>query len=271
MTDIQKVLERYDIPRTTMAYPCAMSAQNVIRFSTDGWTFGKVVSIPQPKRPAGHVSVDAHLYGFANQVGCLYNDRGEAMEPMRNIWFKSSTQIRTPLRIGPVVFDGGQRRGEFPSIGSIVVGKTLPNAKRTGYKFEWWCGNGDELLWFLRYKVGKTAERPLRTANLWILAQVIYHNDVEILVDQYTPNNGTMLPCNRMRGTNPHAFALELSQMCNRPHLYECFDAACRARAATCPDIEQSPLYPTPGELVTIHREHAYTRRTSKIDRCFLD
>ena len=267
MTDIQKVLERYDIPRTTMAYPCAMSAQNVIRFSTDGWIFGKVVSIPPQRRTAA----ETHLYGFVDQVGCLYNDRGEAMKPMQNIWFKSSTQIRTPLRIGPVVFGGDQRPNEFPTIGSIVVGKTLPNAKRTGYKYEWWCGNGEELLWFLRYKVGKTAERPLRTPNLWILARVIYHNDVEILVDQYVvTTRSTLLPCNRMRGTNPHAFALELSKMCNRPHLFECFVFACESRMKSCPSIRQSSLYPTPDEMEAIDREHAYTRRTSKMDRCFV-
>lgn len=270
MTDIQKVLERYNIPRTTMAYPCAMSAQHVIRFSTDGWTFGKVVSIPQQKKPTERHGTESHFYGFADQIGCLYNDHGEAMEPMRNIWFKSSAQIRTPLRIGPVVFDSGQRVGEFPSVGSVVVGKTLPNTKRTGYKYEWWCANGEEMLWFLRYKANKTTERPLRTANLWILAQIIYHNDVEILVDQYVPTDGTTLPCNRMRNSTPHAFALELSKMCNRPHLFECFVVACDRRIVVCPDILQSPLYPNPSELEVIHKEHSYARCTSKVDRCFV-
>jgi hypothetical protein len=272
MTNIQQVLERYDIPRAMMAYPCGMSAKNIIRFSTDGWTFGKVVSIPQQKRRDGAPNAETHLYGFANQVGCLCGDDGDVIEPMRNIWFKSSTQIRSPLRIGPVVFNDQKAGGAFPHIGSTIVGKILPNAKRTGYKYEWWCDNGRELLWFLRYKEGTTKQPPLQTPNLWILSQVIYHNDVDILVDQYLPSNRSgLLSCNRMRGqTNPHAFALELSKMCNRPRLFECFRQACDARIATHPEIIQSSMYPNEEELVTIYDEHTLTRQNTKVDRCFV-
>jgi hypothetical protein len=257
MTDINQIMKKYGIPHTN-PIRSSLNLQNIIKFSTDDWTFGRVVSIPASKH-------ETHMYGFVDQIMLSADER---VKPMRNIWFKSSNQVHTPLRIGPVVFDSAHTCA-FPTVGSVVVGKVLPNAKRNGHKYEWWCGQCDELMWFLNYIPHVTKEIPLSTPNLWLLTQIIYHNDLDILVDQYTPDL-KMLPENRMRGTTPHQFALELSKMCSQSSMYTMFVKKCELKKGADKRIVESPLYPTPEQLDMINKEHQTSVGNACIETCYV-
>ena len=227
----------------TLARSVARKAAHFLRDSIADWTFGRVeYALP--------FSPDGHSYGFANEKGLYPSADGRTRT---NIWFKAGNRVAA-LTFGPMQL-GGAVPSAMPKHGEMIVGAVVANTKRSGYRYEWWCSDVDDLL-LLAQQSAAACHRQLprsafRQLDFYLMHRIIHHCDVRAVTRLYDPANPQRLASN----ASPHAFMLDVARMCNCPEIY----------AAFVTDVERAPeewrrvpTYPPEADLVVF--AEAYRR-----------
>ena len=146
----------------------------MLRSHTDDWVFATVTSIKvRPK----------FYYGFAIETG----------PAQRTLWFKDNLEQRR-LGLGPVV--GSTDESEPPAVGTLLVGRVVPQDKR--YRYEWWYRDAEPLSLLVRVAHGQWEGSPTalqqqaryqpdrQLDNLWVLIRIVLMEDLDVLAEHRT-------------------------------------------------------------------------------------
>ena len=230
--------------RQSYKYHFSSTCTELISNSISPWTFARITSIPSPKPQDVERTDDTgtkhynHFFGFAEEISPCNTKKHKTS---RNIWFKLATHVQDGVMVGPIKF-GDSNYTTLPSPGDIIVGHVVPNIHRTGYRYEWWCRDAQPILNLTRACSGCTMTpqelcdnlrimSDLNNDQVWALARLILHEDLQSFVDQYKPPHQRYPHPIRLNGPKGYIlsplttarFIFEVSKVCRCPMIFTHF------------------------------------------------